>query len=174
MIQFMVIAAPRSGTAWAANWLTTDTTLCFHDPLWKRHYQDLDAIQSTKMLGVACTGLHLFGAYLRAHPARKVILHRERREVEQSLAEIGMSAAPAEQLFTLLDDVDGYHCPWTDLFEKPAPIYEHLLQRPFDAERHRALLDLEVQTNFEGIQVNREATARLMAELQAIAAGRLQ
>jgi len=27
MINFMIVALPRSGTTWAANWLTTDTTL---------------------------------------------------------------------------------------------------------------------------------------------------
>ena len=27
-----VFALPRSGTAWLANWLTTDRSLCLHDP----------------------------------------------------------------------------------------------------------------------------------------------
>lgn len=169
----MVIAAPRSGTAWTANWLTTDTTLCLHDPLWQHHYRDLDAIQSSKMLGVACTGLHLFGSFIRSHPARKIVLHRDRREIDASLEAIGMPGAP-DELFRLLDDIDGLHVAWSDIFERPAPLYEYLLRKPFDAERHRALRELEVQTNFEGIQVNREVTALLLAEMQAIAAGRLQ
>lgn len=174
MIEFMVIAAPRSGTAWAANWLSTDTTLCLHDPLWKRHYRDLDAIESSKMLGIACTGIHLFGQYVRTHPARKVVLHRDRREIEHSLEAIGMPRPP-DELFRLLDDIDGIHVAWTDIFDGGAKrIYEHLLQKPFDAERHGALRNLEVQTNFEGIQVDRKVAAHLIAELQAIAQGRLQ
>lgn len=173
MIEFMVIAAPRSGTAWAANWLTTDTTLCLHDPLWRRHYVDLDAIETTKKLGVACTGLALFQRFTKAHPARKVILHRDLREVDASLEKIGMPPVSRE-MDGLLERIDGLHVPWRDIFEKPKAIYEFLLERAFDPERHAALCDLEVQTSFEGIQVDKEVTARLMAELQSIAAGRLQ
>ena len=31
-LDFAVLALPRSGTTWLANLLTTDTTLCRHDP----------------------------------------------------------------------------------------------------------------------------------------------
>lgn len=173
MIEFMVIGAPRSGTAWAANWLSTDTTLCLHDPLWGSHYRDLDSIKSAKVLGVACTGLAMFPHYLRTHPARKVILHRDRREIDQSLESIGFSPTP-DGLLERLDEVDGMHVNWRELFEKPAPLYEYLLRRPFDAERHAALRSLEVQASFEGIKVDRRVTARLLAELQSLSAGRLQ
>lgn len=169
----MVIAAPRSGTAWAANWLTTDTTLCLHDPLWRQHYESLDSIASQKRLGVACTGLAQFQRYTLAHKARKVILHRDLREIDASLAAIGMP--PCDPDFDgLLSAIPGMHVHWSALFESPRAIYEHLLERPFDAERHRALCDLEVQTRFEGIKVDKLATARLIAELQAAVAGPFQ
>ena len=42
MIDFMVIGLPRTGTTWASNWLTTDSTQCYHDPLYHTHYEDWD------------------------------------------------------------------------------------------------------------------------------------
>lgn len=174
MIQFMVLAAPRSGTAWAANWLTTDHSLCLHDPLWRRHYLELDAIESKKTVGVACTGLPLFGKWVNQHPARKVILHRNIDEVSASLRQIGMPPI-GDEFEDQLRAIAGRHYWWRDIFERPKAIYEYLLERPFDAERHAMLKDLEVQLDFEGVVVNREATARLLAELQAAAhMGRMQ
>lgn len=89
MIDFMVIGLPRSGTAWAANWLTTDTTFCLHDPLAKYHHTELDGLVSDKRLGVACTGLWTQPEWLNAHPAKKVILHRPLEEINRSLKAIG-------------------------------------------------------------------------------------
>lgn len=166
----MVIGAPRSGTAWAANWLTTDQTLCLHDPLWRMHYSDLDGIRSAKTLGVACTGLALFQGWVNAHAARKVILHRNIDEVNASLAKIGMPFV-GDDFEDRLQAIVGKHVWWRDLFERPREIYEYLLQRPFDGERHQALRELEVQMRFEGIQVDQAATARLLAELQRAAHG---
>jgi len=50
--------------------------------------------------------------------------------------------------FTALDDVEGKHHDWMDLFNNPKPIYEYLLERPFDSERHDLLRRLNVQNWF--------------------------
>lgn len=162
----MLIAAPRSGTTWAANWLTTDTTLCLHDPLWTRHYTELDAIQSSKRLGVSCTGLYLFPEWVNRHPARKVILHRPLPEINASLEEIGLPAVTPES-HASLDLIDGLHFNWRDLFDAPRKIYEYLTGLPFDEERHALLLDIEMQPNFAGLKVGRDVTRRLIGEIQA-------
>jgi len=166
MIDFMLIAAPRSGTTWASNWLTTDTTLCFHDPLWRWSKEQLDSIQSRRRIGVACTGLALFPEWVNAHPARKVILHRDLAEVDASLVRIGMTPC-SEQWNGVLDRINGVHLDWRDLFERPQYIYEYLLDQPFDAERWTLLREANVQPHYESITVNQAATARLMAELRA-------
>lgn len=166
MIQFMIIAAPRSATTWASNWLSTDATLCLHDPLWRWHYSELDAIESPKRLGIACTGIALFPEWVNAHPARKVILHRDLSEVDASLMRIGMTAC-SKQWDGVLDKIQGVHLGWTELFTRPQFIYEYLLDLPFDAERWACLREINVQPNFDSVSVNRDATARLMAELRA-------
>ena len=166
MIEFMVIAAPRSGTTWAANWLTTDTTLCLHDPLFTCKPHDLDAIKSVRRIGIACTGIAYFPEWLKAHPARKVILHRPAEAVDASLAELGLPPC-AEMMQENLAAIDGMHCQWTDLWEKPRAIYEYLLGLPFDAERHAQLDQMNVQVQFDRVAVNPETVQCLVKKILA-------
>lgn len=160
----MVIAAARSATTWCANWLTTDTTLCLHDPLWKTHYSEWDAIQSTHTLGISCTGIALFPEWVNQHPARKVVLHRDAGEINASLEKIGLP--PLAQIWCeRLESIQGMHCHWEDVFERPQRIYEHLLQRPMDWERHALLKEIRMQPLFERLQPQKEVGERLIAEL---------
>lgn len=165
MLQFMVISAPRSASTWVSNWLSTDTTLCLHDPLWRWHYSELDTIKSQKVLGIACTGVALFPEWVNAHPARKVILHRDPMEIDASLTKIGLTPC-SQQWEGVLDKIRGMHLHWTDVFERPKYVYEYLLDRPFDAERHQALREMNVQPCFSKLSIDRSATARLIRELE--------
>lgn len=164
MIEFMVIAAPRSGTTWAANWLCTDSTHCLHDPLSNIHYSRWDSIKSHKMLGVSDTGIAVFHHFLNAHPARKVILHRDLNEVNKSLESIGLSRLP-DQFNGALDRINGMHVDWHDLFDNPKPIYEYLLRRPFDKERHDELKKIEMQPNWAGLTINKDVTKAIVNEI---------
>ncbi len=168
MIEFMVIAAPRSGTTWAANWLTTDTTLCIHDPLWEHQWDGLDKIESKKTLGISCTALALIRGYANRHKARKVILHRDTDEIDSSLLEIGLPQL-GQEWNGALDSIEGYHCEWQDIFYNPRPIYEHLLQLPFDSERHAELMKIRMQPAFEKLTVNRAAVNGLIRKMKEAA-----
>lgn len=164
MLSFMVLSAPRSASTWISNWLTTDTSLCLHDPLWTQHYSDLDAIESEKVLGIACTGCALFPEWVNRHSARKVILHRDLKEVDASLARIGLPPCSA-QWEGVLERIHGIHLSWTDVFEKPKAIYEYLLNQPFDAQRHSELRKMNIQPDFARLSFDRAATARLLKEV---------
>lgn len=166
MVEFMVIAAPRSGTTWAANWLTTDTSLCLHDPLFQRHYSDLDSIKTDKMLGISCTGIALFQDFVQNHPARKLILHRDTAEVNKSLADIGLPPIDGAEWDGLLSSIKGFHVHWESLFTDPRPIYEYLLQKELDAERHALLREMQIQPNFDEVKVDRNATRKLIEEMR--------
>jgi hypothetical protein len=165
MLQFMLLSAPRSASTWASAWLTTDTTLCLHDPLWRWHYTELDAIKSDKLLGIACTGVALFPDWVNAHPARKIILHRPLDEVDASLVKIGLTPCSA-QWEGVLEKIRGVHLDWRDLFERPKDIYEYLLDRSFDAERHATLREMNIQPCFAALSIDRGATSRLIRELE--------
>ena len=165
MLDFMLIAAPRSATTWAANWLTTDSSLCLHDPLLKFTKEELLALESPKRLGVACTGLALFPEWVNAHPARKVILRRPLAEIDQSLQEIGMTPV-SEHWNGVLERIEGVHLDWQELFTRPQYIYEYLLDLPFDPQRWALLREMNVQPHFQELTINRTATAQLMNELR--------
>lgn len=151
MIDFMIIAAPRSGTAWAANWLTTERSLCLHDPLFEYSVEMWDSIWCDRSLGVACTGCVLFPAYLKNHPARKVVLHRDIGEVNRSLHQMGLSSLNLAVWTEALRNVEGLHVDWRSLWSNPRPIWEHLMHAPFDVNRHRLLTKLNVQMDFEKV-----------------------
>jgi hypothetical protein len=168
MIDFMIIAAPRSGTAWAANWLTDSHSFCHHDPLFERHYSDLDAIESDgRVMGVACTGLANFTEFVNGHPAKKIVLHRRPDQVNDACLANGFEPVPME-LFKKLESIqDALHVPWTYLFQKPEGIHRFLFgDRPFDARRHRLLVGLNVQRDLEQIKPNKAATRRLIEEMR--------
>ena len=59
MLDFMVVGLPRSGTAWLANWFTTERAMCWHEPLWTRSLDELDAMKGAGMFGIADTQLLL-------------------------------------------------------------------------------------------------------------------
>ncbi len=170
MINFMVIALPRSATTWAANWLTTDTTLCLHDPLWERHYEDFDKIISDKLLGISCTGMASFPDWVNSHTAKKVILHRNLDEVNESLESIGLPAM-SKEAESWLGQIQGHHYDWRDLFNNPKEIYEFLLEKPFDAERHAELMKIEMQPAFAGLTINKEVTANLISQIRSASCG---
>lgn len=167
MIDFMLIAAPRSATTWASNWLTTDHSTCLHDPLLKWTKDELMTLEasSSKTLGMACTGIALFPDWVNAHPARKVILHRDLDEIDASLQRIGMTPCGV-QWKGVLEKIDGIHLDWTELFKRPRHIYEFLLNLPFDPERWAVLKEINMQPNFGSLSINREATQAFMHELR--------
>lgn len=156
----MVIGLPRSGTAWAANWLTTDTTLCLHDPLAKYHHTELDGLVSDKRLGVACTGLWMHPEWLNAHPARKVILHRDLAAINRSLDALGVEPLRNQNL----GHIHGMHVPCDALWDDPEPIWQHLTGLPMDWQRHNLLASLNVQIAFDRTPVDQAIVKRYLEQ----------
>lgn len=167
MISFMLLAVPRCGTTWAANWLTTDKTLCLHDPINIYHYTEYDSIKSNKVLGLSCTGTFPFTDWLNKHPARKIILHRDEEEVNNSLSLIGYPRLKKEY-FEKLHDIKGLHLDWKELFSKPKKIYEYLLELEFDKERFDLLKTFHIEPEFSSLTINKEVTTRIVKETSQI------
>jgi len=169
MISFMVLGGPRNATTWCANWLTTETTLCLHDPLLEYTKRNLDLITiPEKELGIACTSTLLFPEWYLKHPARKIILYREPEEMNRSLDALGLPKldVPAHTqrvAAAVKAGVPIWH--WEAVFDRaPArKIWKHLLPRiPFDEYRHDLLAGFNVQPHFRRLPVGKDAVADLI------------
>ena len=161
MIEFMVISLPRSGSSWAAVWLEA-----VHDPLWTAHYSDWD---SRGWQGVSCTGIHRWPAWLNAHPARKLILHRPKWEREVSLKRMNIPTIGTLPPDSALDGIEGLHAIWSDIFDiNKAPTLWRFLRKdkPFDPERHIRLTEMAIQPYQSKVHRDHKVYERLMAELR--------
>jgi len=167
MIDFMVIAAPRSGTGWISNWLTTDSTLCYHGLSARKPMDEWETIQSHRMLGTAETALWWAAKKLNRSPARKVILHRDPVEICDSLGMPEM-LTNVEKMQESLNSIDGMHIPWDKIFDDPKDAYEYLLQRPYgtaEAERHEELIRLQVTCMPKRVTFDRQAFLKMKQEM---------
>lgn len=163
-IQFMILALPRSGTAWLSNWMTTPTTRCIHDPLFKYpNLSQLESLRSEKLLGISDTGIYLkYNSWVRNHPARKVGLIRPRAEVNASLDRMGfrpLTVTDYHRTLAALRDLPGIvMVDWASAMGS-ASVWDHLLPGvPYDDERTQDLLRLNVQrADFTGIRITEDA-----------------
>jgi hypothetical protein len=158
MLRFMVLGAPRSGTAWVANWLSIPGRVCLHDPLWDHHYPELDNLPH--VWGIACTALAYLPEWVNAHQCPKVILHRSKAEIDCALAQFGLPEVP-QRLLDCLWMCQGLHTEWTDLFTPygAKEIHEHLEVGAFDLERWEMLRHLIVTSHWQQRRVFKNAIA---------------
>ena len=161
----MVLGAPRSGTAWASNWLTTEKTLCMHELLFTHTPEQLDQVPCDRTLGLADTGLALFPEWLEAHPAKKVILHRDIRQINASLNRAGIPS-PHHDWTGLLKGINGLHVKWDVLFKDPAQITRYLFEEEPDMARHALLAKLNIQADFEKVDPDPVVTRRLLERMR--------
>ena len=161
-MKFMILGAPRSGTAWTANWLSWPNHLCLHDPLWDSHYLDLDLLN---IAGVSCTGLGYFPKWVNRHPAKKVILRRDPAEVNSSLRRLGLAPVPMAY-FESLASVQGLHVLWSDLFKQDwaMKVWLELGLGTFDTVRWDQARKMRVTSIIGSRKQNMAVMRRLKAE----------
>jgi hypothetical protein len=158
MIDFMVLSAPRSASTWAANWLTTHRTLCLHDPLLEHTVEELDGIPHAQAtFGISCTALPLCHAWVDAHAARKLVLHRDIADIDASLKRIGLTAL-SRHWTGALERLRGMHVHYLDLFQASSAkrIWEYLTETDFDPGRHRHLTRMRVTPYHPKVPIDAE------------------
>lgn len=144
MIDFIVLGLPRSGTTWLANWLTTDRSLCLHDPFalgvpeaWPR---------DARRFGISCTGAYLFTKWLDRQECPVAIIERDTEACDRSLGRIGLG--DTRSLHEPLAAVDGRRWRFDDIWneERARELWAFLLgEIPFDDIRYRQLCGIQVQ-----------------------------
>lgn len=146
MIDFMVLALPRSGTAWVSNLLTTDTSLCIHEAFMDNSINDLDTRSYDGMLGIAETSAFTKVDEINQHSAKKLVIERPLNEVNESIAELGFKAMPSYSA-DLMIQLKGYRIAYKDLFnyEIMSEAYYYLLRKELNQERHRMLCQMNIE-----------------------------
>ena len=135
-----LVAYPRSGTAWASQWLGFT-----HDPL-----DRVEAVAVAHMGGICCTASWLFNGLMDVRRARGpvVVLDRPLGDVNESLLSAGLGRISADA--PRLADVPGEHFPWTDLWDNPAPIWKILRpDEPFNPRRHSEMSRLDIRLKID-------------------------
>lgn len=166
MISFMVISGERSGSTWAANWLTSDTTLCIHDPLRRWTVDELDGIYPLmdKHKGIACTALQLLPDWVNAHPAPKLVLHRTDEMIIRSVEKLGCVSRLVRGTNERLGQIRGIHIDYKLLFDPyHARDCAEFLGVPFDAHRHIELVQMNVQPHWASVAASPRAEDELVA-----------
>ena len=120
--------------------------------------EELDILQTDKLLGISCTGLWEYPKFLQEHKARKIILHRDLKDVNDSLVNEIETNPISEDKAKVLDSIDGMHVQFNDLFnpDTAKTIYEYALNKPFDPVRHAYLVEMNIQPNFGMLFVKKE------------------
>lgn len=178
MIDFMVLGGPRSGTTWAANWLTTGSTFCLHDPLTEYTLHNLDIMTIPgRRIGMACTSTIIFPEWALKHPARKVLLYREIGEVNESLTRLGLRPLDSDAHHRrMLRFIDAGVPVWEykDLFSplEARKIWKKLLPNvPFDPYRHDLLCGMNIQPQFNRLPVSKLAVKELDEQVRKVLHG---
>lgn len=170
MISFMVLGGPRSGTTWAANWLTTDTTICLHDPLLEYPIHTLQRLTFTKgrRLGISCTGSLLYPDWVNAQKCPKVLLYREVADINRSLRELGLVELIERRHLKRLSNINGAMIvPYEHLFTQTgAEAIAKFLNVPFDAARHDVLMQMRIDPYWKHLNVGRQAVTDLIAKIK--------
>lgn len=166
-MDFLITAFPRSGTTWLANLLTTENSVCFHDPLYRVHYNDLETIKSSKakVNGVSCTGIWRFSDWWNAQDCKKIVVKRKLNEINVELKNCGLPYMDCgtEQL----DELSGLHLSFDQLFkfETCNKIHSLCLGYPLSEDRFNILKDMLIQPNFNNVFHDISVTSRLSTEL---------
>lgn len=148
MMDFIILGLPRSGTTWIANWLTTDKTLCLHDPFeigsastWPRDH---------RLFGISCTASYLLPGWLNRHDCKVAIIERDPDACHASIQRIGFDKDDKrmQTLKRSLDAVEGRRFPFDDIWSesKARELMAYLMPGiTFDAIRYNQLKRMQVQ-----------------------------
>lgn len=143
-LDFIVVGLPRSGTTWIANWLTTDRSLCLHDPFalgmpeaWPR---------DGRLRGISCTAGALMQKWLSGYNCPIAVIDRSPVDCDQSLAKLGLpdTSVYAHRLLKTQGRRFAFDALWNE--GAASELWSFLLPSiPFDRLRYRLLHNMQVQ-----------------------------
>lgn len=166
----MVLGGPRSATTWAANWLTTESTICLHDPLLQYPIEHLQRMTfaNGKKFGISCTSALLYPDWVNAQHCPKVILYRNVGEINNSLRQLGLVELIENRHLARLSAIKGAMVVPYELLFSPTgakSISEHLGIQ-FDVQRHDVIRQMRIEPMWKRLNIGREAVKQLMERIK--------
>ena len=148
-INFFITGLPRSGTAWASNFLTWKDSTCYHELLYQIEdisiYNEILDSSSGRFTGDSDTMLvYLLPWIKKEYPDSKFIfIKRDVEEVRKSLKNNGFSTLNLDELNRQLEwnieHIDGMVIDFKDLFEDFERVWNYIGIPSFPHERHDML-----------------------------------
>lgn len=164
MKPFFVTGFPRSRTAWLAVWLTTDRTICYHDPMGVT-LEELQARNPGKRVGIS--GPETCLMWEEHQDAPWLVVRREQQAALDAFLPICTQYLPSvsvwevRKLFdarlTQLNRMRGPQVLRVEYEELnmehwARQVWAHLMpDQPFDVERWRMLNRLNIQQNLAAL-----------------------
>ena len=163
-IPFLITGLPRSRTAWMAEFMTTASSVCFHEPLRKMY--DVSGLSHKlmddehKFAGASDSGAGYFLPWILTNlQCPVVIIDRHIDEVDESMRGIGFSIRPALELLKKEINTYGDHpnvmrVKFENLHQLTTmqKIFWHLMPgEPFDEGRFERFDKVIVEVNVDEI-----------------------
>jgi hypothetical protein len=144
---FRVFGLPRSGTTWAAAWLSSGRAICWHDPCEHATPAMVEewAASEDRPAGISCTGLWLHTDWDTDVPT--LLLDRPAVAVQRALRRVGLPQLP-DWAFDLWEALPYPRTTLQALLtpEGAARAQSLLLPRePFDQRKHAELAKMRIE-----------------------------
>lgn len=143
-LDFIVLGLPRSGTTWLANLLTTQQSLCLHDPFATRLPEQITG--DGRRLGVSCTGMYLMSELLAQQHCPVAVIDRPVEACQASVEKLGLGSIGP--LKPALDRVKARRFAFDDLWDEyqARRLWIYLMPGiPWDGHRYRLLREMRVE-----------------------------
>jgi hypothetical protein len=140
----MIIALPRSRTTWLANFLTTEKTFCFHDPLAEMYsYKEVLNLNTDRLTGIADTGIGWFDTSI--FDCRKLIIERPVSDVNKEMSSLLGQEIDLTPLWANMQRIEALRVPFDQINERLEEIWTYCTELPYDALRAEYLINMNVQ-----------------------------
>jgi hypothetical protein len=134
------------------------------------HYRDWDSrfgsVSGKTSTGISCTGIWRWPEWVNAHPAEKLIVYRDFKDIQRSLISNGFPTLDEDEKLAL-DRIQGSRVHFNDLFEISMleTMWSLLSKEPFDERRAEALVGMNVDPHFPMVKEDPHVKDLLFAEL---------
>jgi len=164
-MKFQVIGLPRTATTWAANWLTDNDAICYHDPLSYKTIDELKEFKPDFDWGISCSASWIAPKWLNGYDCPRIILDRDPDEIDDSLIKLGLPVLTDEMIDKFFA-LSGPRIYYTDLFDpiSAREIWKHLRGTEFNEERHKILCEMHIEPEFSKWHPDLSIITKLMIE----------